>query len=102
MGQPSNPEAQSLSDRDLKCMVGPSVDYSQQDKVYVVTCNGCKESVGIPIKADLRVTDPGSEPRLKYIGITGTSMNARVRSHAQFCSHRGSQMIRSAATEDPM
>ena len=31
--------------KDPNCMVDPSLDCSQQDSVYIITCDGCQNAV---------------------------------------------------------
>ena len=68
--------------RDPNCMVSPEIDCSQQGRVYIVTSNdnGCQEPIGIV--TGKKGNEPGGETRLNYIGMTGTSLHARGKSHA--------------------
>ena len=71
---------------DVNCMVDTTTDCSQQDKVYIITCNGCMQDITTPPMTGLKPTEPGGEARYNYVGMTGTSMHARAKSHAQCIS----------------
>ena len=68
---------------DPTCMVDPAVDCSGQGKVYIVVCGGCNEKVveGPDNKMNPKPTEAGGEDRRNYIGMTGTSLHARAKSH---------------------
>ena len=64
-------------------MVDPDIDCSGQSKVYIVVCNGCKERVeeGPANRVGPKPTEAGGEARSNYIGMSGTSLHARAKSH---------------------
>ena len=69
--------------KDPECMVDAGVNCSKQDSVYCITCDGCQENVfqgPNPLHMP-RSTDAGGETRLHYIGMTGTSLHCRGKSH---------------------
>ena len=65
--------------RDPNCMVDIKNDCSKQDQIYIVTCNGCKESVNQQEVgwSNKRKTDPGGEGHPNYVGMTGTSLHTK-------------------------
>ena len=69
--------------KDPSCIVDESVDCSRQDSVYIITCNGCLETVtnGPVSRVMPRPTEAGGEGRPNYIGMSGTSLHARAKSH---------------------
>ena len=69
--------------KDPEYPVYTRVDCSRQDTVYSITCGGCLESVfqgPSPLHMP-KPTEAGGETRLHYIGMTGTSMHTRGKSH---------------------
>ena len=64
-------------------MVDKSTDCCKQNVTYIVTCNGCLDNVsfGPPLENVPSLIEAGGENRLNYIGMTGTSMHARVKAH---------------------
>ena len=67
---------------DPECCVDPKVDCSKQDQCYILTCNSCQHQVGeVNTNRRNRITSPGGEPRMNYVGMTGTSLHARAKSH---------------------
>ena len=68
---------------DPSCIVDPREDCSSQSKVYIVTCDGCNMKVeeGPELRTGPKPTEAGGESKLNYVGMTGTSLHARGKSH---------------------
>ena len=66
--------------KDRNCRVDKKTDCSQQDRVYIITCNGCPEPVeGAESRG--KTNEPGGETRPNYVGMTGTSLHSRSLAH---------------------
>ena len=73
--------ADGCSYGDPNCNPDPKIDCGQQDMVYVITCNGCKDPVpGVSRdRGKSKPTDTGGEARPNYVDMTGTSLHARSK-----------------------
>ena len=66
--------------RDPKCIVEVNRDCALQGCIYEITCNACKEPIND--QTNTRETrDPGGQNRQHYIGMTMSSVHARMKDH---------------------
>ena len=67
--------------QDGSCMVDAKQDCSQMGCIYEICCKACQDPVHQD-QAKTKVTrEPGGQDRVNYVGMTRTSVHARMISH---------------------
>ena len=62
-------------------MVEPNKDCAKMSAIYEITCDSSMEPVNTDSDIDPRSRDPGNQGRYQYIGMTRTSVHARMKDH---------------------
>ena len=67
--------------QDKSCLVDPKQDCSLMGCIYEICCKSCKDPVHQDQALGKITRDPGGQDRVNYVGMTATSVHARMVSH---------------------